>query len=254
MTPALSPWVWTASNSPSRATATVRSRRWCTSASRRTVTSRIRDLPYRLSPSSYSPRGDSSATWRLGGELPMSIDRDVDDRIERPVELGVARLFERLRHARQQLRARSTGHEDTVAEAEPAFVLTVEPVQLGRDRVSRACRLGGETLRFLGAVALLPERHLGHGRGWRSQPRVGVDELHLQRLRQRMRYLPSPPEQRLVVREWPHGGETVQEARRPFEERRDGGHELGRRRGVRRHQPPASRTRRWRIRADTTRR
>ena len=49
-------------------------------------------------------------------------DRDVDDRVERPVELRIAVRRQRRRHPRQELGARSAGHEDTVAEPEPGLV------------------------------------------------------------------------------------------------------------------------------------
>ena len=74
----------------------------------------------------------------------MAVDGDVDDRVERPVELGVAVRVERGGHPGEQRLARPARDEDAVAEPVAGLVRVVEALELGRD-VDGTCRLPGRT-------------------------------------------------------------------------------------------------------------
>ena len=94
---------------------------------------------------------------------------------------------------------------------------------------------------------------------------MGIDELDLLRFGHRVGDPPGGLEQGAPVDERPSGDEAGQEAGRTLEERGQGrrgrrwrgrvqGGEIGRAEVGLDHQPPASRTIRWRIRAATIRR
>ena len=113
----------------------------------------------------------------------------------------------------EELGARSTGHEDTVAEAEPRLVGAVEALQLGREPVSLAGRVGGESRRGVAVVALLAERQLRDGRRRRAEPRVGVDELDLLGLGHRVGDRAGAFEAARPRSEWPRRRRAAQRNR-----------------------------------------
>ena len=68
----------------------------------------------------------------------MAVDGDVDDRVERPVDLGITVGVERGGHPGEQRLARPTRDEDAVAEPEARLVGVVEALELGGDVDGRA--------------------------------------------------------------------------------------------------------------------
>ena len=130
-------------------------------------------------------------------------------------------------------------------------------LELGRDR------------RVLRARGLLDPRQVGHGRRGGAEPRMGVDELELLVERHRVGDVSRPVEHDLGRIERPGERKATEEAARALEQGCDRRREGARgddvelidvegafrlRRSSPDHQPPASRMRRWRTRAATSRR
>ena len=147
----------------------------------------------------------------LLAQLRTAVDGDVDDRVERPVDLGVAVRVERGGHPGEQRLARPARDEDAVAEPETGLVGVVEAFELGRDVDGRA----GSPVVPLFRVA--QRRHRSRRR---PEPRVRIDQLELLGLRHRVGDLAGPGEELGLVRERPGRGQPREEPRRALEQRR----------------------------------
>ena len=202
-------------------------------------------------------RGSFLAESAASRQLRVAVDGDVDDRVERTMDLGVAVRVEGGGHPGEELRARSAGHEDTVAEAEACLVGALS-------RSSSAA-----TRSPLAASAARWRRPRGRSPAPRTQlrdrRRVAPRAADARRPARSARApasrgrSPAPRRRAVLARERAGPASLAEEPRRALERaarraRRSMPLSRRRRPDRGRHQPPASRMNRCRIRAATIRR
>ena len=149
--------------------------------------------------------------------------------------LRIGRSLEGRLHLGQELRTRAAGDVNTVPEAEPALVCSIQSREFRDDAFTLNVGLAGggpgfdrsATGRAVAVIPLLVEGQCGHGCGRRPEPRVGVDQLDLLDHVHGVSNGPSPREQSGPIVKRPIAGKSIQKPGCAFKQRSERGREHG---------------------------
>ena len=155
----------------------------------------------------------------------MSVASDVDDGVDRSLELAFTIGGQGGSKFGQQRLARPPPNEDAVAEAEPGLVGLIEALELGGEARPIGVGLPSGCLTVITLFDMAQGRHRP---GRRTKPRVGVDELDLIRLGHLVSDGAGLLEQLVDAGEGPGVGEAGEKRGRALEEWGDGSFKLGR--------------------------